>query len=91
MNCKSSNVNYYCSTIRDEEQCWSRFLHFGSSFVDVESNVRVALTEIISKACKSALIRQILPFLSHLSIIRIFSFIFFQTLLYAYKEKKNRK
>ena len=65
MNSNSSNVNFYCSNIRDEkldeEQSWSRFLHFGSSFVDVESTVRVALTEIISKACKSALIRQILP------------------------------
>jgi hypothetical protein len=47
MNSNSSDVNFYCSNIRDEEpdeeQCWSRFLHFGSSFVDVESSVGAAL------------------------------------------------
>jgi hypothetical protein len=49
MNSESSDVNIYCSNIRDEEldeeQRWSRFLHFGSSFVDVESCVGVALNE----------------------------------------------
>ena len=49
MNSNSSDVNFYCSNIRDEEpdeeQCWSRFLHFGSSFVDVKSSVGVALSE----------------------------------------------
>ena len=43
MNSNSSDINFYCSNIRDEEQCWSQFLHFGSSFVDVESSVGVAL------------------------------------------------
>ena len=47
MNSNSLNVNFYCSNIRDEkrdeEQCWSRFLHFGSSFVDVESSAGAAL------------------------------------------------
>jgi hypothetical protein len=43
MNSNSSDVNFYCSNIRDEEQCWSRFLHFGSSFVDVESSAGAAL------------------------------------------------
>ena len=46
MNNKSSDVNFYCSTIRDEErdeeQCWSRFLHFGSSFVEIESSAGAA-------------------------------------------------
>ena len=52
MNSKFSNVNFYCSNIRDEEQdekqCLSRFLHFGSSFVEVESNAGAALTVFIS-------------------------------------------
>ena len=43
MNSNSSDVNFYCSNIRDEEQCWSQFLHFGSSFVDVESSVGATL------------------------------------------------
>jgi hypothetical protein len=49
MNSKSSNVNFYCSTIRDEEwdekQCWSWFLHFGSSFVEIDSSAEAALNE----------------------------------------------
>ena len=47
MNSNYSDVNFYCSNIRDEErdeeQCWSRFLHFGSSFVEVESSAEAAL------------------------------------------------
>ena len=47
MNSNSSDVNFYCSNIRDEqwdeEQSWSRFLHFGSSFVEVESSAGAAL------------------------------------------------
>jgi hypothetical protein len=47
MNSKSSNVNFYCNTIRDEErdeeQCWSQFLHFGSSFVEIDSSAGAAL------------------------------------------------
>jgi hypothetical protein len=50
MNSKSSDVNFYCSIIRDEErdeeQCWSRFLHFGSSFVEIESSAGAALMGI---------------------------------------------
>ena len=48
MNSKFSNVNFYCSTIRDEErdeeQCWSRFLHVGSSFVEIDNSAEAPLT-----------------------------------------------
>jgi hypothetical protein len=48
MNSNSSDINFYCNNIRDEEsneeQCWSQFLHFDSSFVEVESSAGATLS-----------------------------------------------
>ena len=50
MNSNSLNVNFYWSNIRDEErdeeQCWSRFFHFDSVFVEIQRSAGAALKRV---------------------------------------------